>query len=87
MNLVNLKEYRNRELVAVLKGLLELAEDGTAQGLSFVVKLGKSEHRAGVAGDYRRRPEEALSATFRMERHLMRGQPPFAQSDFADSVT
>lgn len=64
----------------VIKGLLELAEDGAAQGLSFVVKLGNGDHRAGVAGDYRRRPEEALSATFRMERHLMKGHPPFEES-------
>lgn len=88
MHVVRLAEYKNRELVAVIKGLLKLAEDGTAQGLSFVVKLGKTDHRPGLAGDYQRRPEEALAATVRMERHLLRTGGDHAENrhdDFEES--
>jgi hypothetical protein len=49
-----------------------LAEDGIATGLAFVVKVGPREHRAATVGDYKRRPEEAMSATFRLERMLRR---------------
>lgn len=81
MQLVRMAEYKNRELVSVLKELLSLAEGGSAHGLAFVVKLRKGVHRAGAAGDYRRFPEEALSATFRMERYLMKGQAPYEDDD------
>lgn len=67
---MRLDEYRSRELVAVLRELTMLAEDGIATGLAFVVKVGQRDHRAGAVGDYKRRPEEALSATFRLERLL-----------------
>lgn len=92
MQVVRLAEYRNRELVEVIKGLLQMAEDGDAQGLVFVVKIGRGNHRPGVAGDYRRFPDEALPATLRMQRHLMKRQPAIlgdddeeAETDFADS--
>jgi hypothetical protein len=87
VKLVSLTEYKNRELVAVLRELLELAEGGAAHGLAFVVKLGRGDHRAGMAGDYKRRPEEALSATFLLERHLMKGQTPFDADDEEESGT
>lgn len=64
----------------MLKELLQLAESNSVQGLAFVVKLGQGDHRAGMAGDYRRSPEEAMAATFRLERHLMQGQAPFGMS-------
>lgn len=71
MKLVNLVEYKNRELVAVLKGLTQLAESGQATGLAFVVKLGRGVHRPGLAGDYRRSPEEALAAAVRLKEQLL----------------
>jgi hypothetical protein len=77
MRIVNLGKYRNRDLLAVLDALRDLANEGTATGLAFVVKLGQGDHRAGMAGDYRRKPDEALSATFRLERLLMQEQAPF----------
>jgi hypothetical protein len=77
MRIVHLGKYRNRDLVAVVRALLDLAEEGTATGLAFVVKLGQADHRGGMAGDYRRHPDEALSATFRLERLLMQEQAPF----------
>lgn len=58
--------------------LLELAEAGKAHGLTFVVKLGPGDHLAGVAGDYKRHPAEALQATFMMERELA-DSGPFAR--------
>lgn len=80
MHVVSLEQFRNQKLVAVLRELLELAEEGEIQGLVFVAKFGAGDHRAGAAGDYKRKPEEALSATFTMERYLMRGQAPFERS-------
>lgn len=74
--MVQLAEFRNRELVAVLKELLLLAESNHALGLAFVVKLGPGIHHAGVTGDYLRFPEEAMAATFRLERQLMSGHEP-----------
>jgi hypothetical protein len=78
MNLVRLSEYRNRELVAVLKELLNLAEDGHASGMAFVVKIGKT-HRGGLAGDYRRNPDEGLSAAARLKHQLL--QPADVDDD------
>lgn len=71
MKLVNLAEYRNRELVAVCKELLRLAEEGEAMGLAFVLKLGRGDHRGGLSGDYRRNPDEALAAAVRLKMSLM----------------
>lgn len=55
----------------MLEGLASDAKAGKISGLAFVVKYGQREHRAGAAGDYRHDPEQALSATARMKRHLM----------------
>lgn len=71
MQVVKLARYRNRELVDVLKGLLELAEDGTAQGLGFVVKLGRGNHRTALVGDYSRNPDEAMMAVIRLKDRLV----------------
>lgn len=72
VNLVSLAEFKNRELVAVLKELTQLAERGQAHGLAFVVKVGRrGGHRLGLAGDYRRRPDEALSAAVRLKEMLL----------------
>lgn len=71
MKLVSLASYRNRELVGVLKGLLEMAENGHAQGLAFVVKVGRGAHRTGLAGDYRRHPDEAVSAAVRLKEQVL----------------
>jgi hypothetical protein len=80
MHVVRLAQYRNRKVAAVLRELLDLAEAGHLHGIAFVGKFGRNDHRAGVAGDYKDRPDEAMSATFRLERHLMKGQPPFEES-------
>lgn len=77
MHVVQMSAYRNRELVAVLRELLAMAEADQAHGLAFVVKLGERSHHAGTAGDYTRYPEQAMAATFRLERHLMQGRAPF----------
>lgn len=70
LNVVRMGEFRNRELVATLKEMLELAEAGKILGHAFVVKLGPGDHRGGVSGDYKRSPAEALTATVLMERQL-----------------
>jgi hypothetical protein len=75
MNVVRLAEFKNRELVAVCRELLRLAEKGEAHGLAFVVKLGRRCHRPGLAGDYSRNPEEALSAALRIKDSLLTHNP------------
>lgn len=62
--------YRNKELVAVVKELLDAAEAGDLQGVSFVGHFGPGDHRPGVSGSYRNSPDLALQATFKMERLL-----------------
>jgi hypothetical protein len=72
VNLVSLAEYKNREVVAVLRELTQLAEKGQARGLAFVVKVGRrGGHRLGLVGDYRRNPDEALGAAVRLKEMLL----------------
>jgi hypothetical protein len=83
VKVVSLQRHRNRALVAVCRELLQHAEDGDLQGLCFVGKFGRGDHRAGLAGDYKRNPSEALTATFMMERFLTDELPPvFEESEF-----
>ena len=74
MQVVKLQTYKNRDVVAALKGLLEMAERGDVAGLAFVIKTGPHAHQAGAAGDYERYPDEALSATFAMKLRLVQGR-------------
>lgn len=71
MQVVQLAQYKNRELVAVLKEMLILAEGGHATALAFVVKVGPRRHWAGLTGDYEIRPEEALPALLRLKERLL----------------
>ena len=68
---VSLGRYRNRRLVDGLRNLLELAEAGEIQGVTFVAKFGCKDHRAGVLGVYQSSPEQALTAVLHMERELV----------------
>jgi hypothetical protein len=70
VKLVNLAEFRAREVAAVLRDLAQLAETGQAHGLAFVVKVGRG-HRLGLAGDYRRHPDQALAAAARLKEMLL----------------
>ncbi len=74
-NVVHLSEYRPTDVESVLEELLESARRGEILGLAFIAKRGPRIHDAGLAGCYRLDPEQALAATFRMERHLMGGPP------------
>lgn len=71
MRVVDLHRSRNIRVVAVVKELLELADDGDLQGLTFVAKLGRKDHRAGVVGDYENDPAEAVYAALRLKRQLL----------------
>ena len=71
MNVVRMQEFRNRELVGVLRELLQLAERGSVSGMAFVVKVGRAAHRAGLTGDYSRNQDEALSAVVRLKERLL----------------
>jgi hypothetical protein len=79
VQLINLEQYRAKEVVEALSALLAAAEAGEIQGLAYIVKVGSDDHRAGTAGTYRRQPEQALRATFALERHLC-NTGPFASS-------
>ena len=70
MKLVKLDDYRNREVVAALKELTALAENGQLEGLVFIAKLGHADHRAGRAGCYKRHPEQALPAALMLKQYL-----------------
>lgn len=74
---VHLGQRRSAEVIKALEQLLALAKRGQAFGLVYVIKVAHRQHRAGVVGDYSEYPEEALSATFRLERHLTSWAPPF----------
>lgn len=79
MQLINLEQYRKKEIVETLEALLKAAKAGDIQGLAYVVKVAPGDNRAGTAGIYRRFPEKALQATFELERHLC-SAGPFANS-------
>lgn len=70
MKVVNLHERRHREVIVFLEGLLVAAHAGKIHGLAVVMKLGPDKHRACIAGDYERHPDQAMQGVFRMERHL-----------------
>jgi hypothetical protein len=80
MKLINLEQYRKKEVVDALKALLKAAEAGDIEGIVYVAKVGKGDHRAGTIGYYRRFPETALQATFELERSLC-NTGPFAHSN------
>lgn len=75
MHLVDLTRYRSQEVVDVLEELLSMARTGELSGLAYVIKTAPSTHSAGAAGDYRRFPEQALKATFALERRLAEWPP------------
>lgn len=79
VKLIDLEQYRRKEVIETLKELLAAAEAGNMEGLVYVAKVGPGDHRAGTAGTYRRFPEKALQATFALERHLAKSGP-FAES-------
>lgn len=70
MKVVNLHERRHREVVVFLEGLLVAARAGQIKGVAVVMKLGPDRHRACIAGDYERHPDQAMQGVFRMERYL-----------------
>jgi hypothetical protein len=71
MRVVSLDRFRNRKVVAVARELLQLAEQGDLQGLTFVAKFGRADHRAGIVGDYQRSRAEAVYAALQMKRQLL----------------
>lgn len=79
MQLINLDQHRRKEVVATLESLLAAAKAGELVGLVYVAQLPQDEHCAGTSGTYRRFPEQALRATFALERALCR-TGPFAES-------
>lgn len=54
-------------MVEALSELLREAEAGRIRGLAWVVKVGPGDNRADMVGEYRKHPELALKATFKLE--------------------
>ena len=71
MNVVKLVRHKNRGLVSALKALQHLAERGEIQGITFVVKHGPRDHRAGFAGEYERDSTQLLHATLTLKNYLL----------------
>lgn len=80
MRVVSLAQYKNRELIAVLREMLHLAEDGHAHGLAFVLKMGPKRHWSGLTGDYSRNPDEALPAAVRLKDRIAHEEPEDEES-------
>lgn len=74
MHLVNLDEYRARDLVSALEAMLELAKAGDLWGLSFAAELGgrRQPPILGVCGSHRRDPGRALVAVATLKSKLLR---------------
>lgn len=71
MQVVSLVEYRNKGVISALEELLALAKTGEIQAFVFVAKFGPLDHRAGTTGDYKRHPEQAITAAFLLKLKLM----------------
>lgn len=66
MNVVHMRRYVSRETVALLKGLLDLAERGEISGVTLCYRLSDGGEFAEVTGHYLRAPNDGLSAAMRM---------------------
>lgn len=75
MQLVDLEQYRNRDVVDKARRLLALAESGRVRGFVFAAKLEDGDYGAGLAGDYKRHPEQALPALLQLK-ELLAGTGP-----------
>lgn len=71
MRIVNLMAYRSHEVVSVLEELLALAKAGDVTALAFVIQAGPLMHKAGISGDYRRHPGEAIPALLTLKNRLL----------------
>jgi hypothetical protein len=60
----------------MLKELILLAETGELKGMAIVLKFSQTDHKAGIFGDYRQSPIEALQATLVMENKLCKEISP-----------
>lgn len=57
-------------MVDKARKLLAMAESGRVKGFVFAAKLDDGDHGAGLAGDYRRHPEQALPALLQLKELL-----------------
>ena len=71
MRVVNLVEHRNHEVISALEELLALAQAGDITALAFIVQTGPRRHKAGLVGNYRRRPSEAIPALLTLKHRLI----------------
>jgi len=71
MRVVNLVAYPNHEVISALEELLVLARSGDVTALAFIVQTGPKRHKAGLAGNYRRRPGEAIPALLTLKYRLV----------------
>ena len=65
-SVISITEYRNRETIATLEGLLQKAMDGDVQGIIYAVKLEHGPQAVGFAGYYAVNPTPGLTAAARV---------------------
>lgn len=71
MRVVDLVAYRSHEVVSALEELLVLAKAGDVTALAFIVQVGTQQHKAGLSGNYQRRPGEAIPALLTLKHRLL----------------
>lgn len=70
MKNLNLVEFRTLEPRAVIEQLAVWSRTADLRSFAFIVQVGPSDHKLGLAGGYRRRPVDAHRALQLLERKL-----------------
>jgi hypothetical protein len=66
MVVVDMREYRSRETVAVLTYLLDRARKGELDGVSLSARFPDGREEIAFTGSYRTRPERSLASAVRV---------------------
>jgi hypothetical protein len=72
MNVVDMREFRSRETVAVLAHLLDRARKGEVDGVSVCTRFGGGREEIAFTGCYRRTPALSIASIIRVFQRLAR---------------
>lgn len=67
MAVIRITEYKNRDVVSLLREALQMALDGKVTGVCLAMKYSELEHGTALAGDYSDDPTPVLSVLSRIE--------------------
>lgn len=70
MNIIRMKEYRCRDIVAALECMLEAARRGEIKALAVCAKDLQGKEHAAFLGEYRSNPALGVNAANRMSMRL-----------------